>query len=148
MANPNIKPSSQVALLAALNPVSQAAATVSTGWISMANLDSILAVVETGVLGASATLDAKIEQAQDGSGTGVKDVTGKAITQIVKATGDNKQAMINCRSDELDVNGGFTHVRLSATVGTAASLIAAQVYGFYGRYEPVAHAASMVQAAG
>jgi hypothetical protein len=39
-----------------------------------------------GVLGASATVDAKLQQATDNSGTGVKDVTGKAITQLVKAT--------------------------------------------------------------
>jgi hypothetical protein len=37
-----------------------------------------IAVIKTGVLGASATVDAKLQQATDSSGTGVKDITGKA----------------------------------------------------------------------
>jgi hypothetical protein len=88
------------------------------------------------VLGASATVDAKLQQATDSSGTGVKDITGKAITQILKASGDNKVAMINVRDTDLDVNNGFTYVRLTVTVGTATSLIAACLSGFLPRYEP------------
>jgi len=143
--NPNIKPSEQVALLAVLNPISQGADTVETGWVSLVDVDQILAVLQTGVLGGSATIDAKLEQAKDADGTDAKDITGKAVTQLVKASNDNDQVMINCRSDELDVNNSFTHVRLSVTVGTAASLIAAAVYGFYGRYQPVDHLASVVE---
>ena len=68
-------------------------------------------------------------------GAGAKDITSKAITQIVKASGDNKQALINLHPSELDVAGGFAFVRLSVTVGTAASLISAELYGVPG-YEP------------
>lgn len=126
---PNVKISEQAAVLATFDPISQGAATVTTGWISAANHERFQALIQTGVMGASATLDAKLQQATDSSGTGVKDVTGKAITQIVKATGDNKQAIINLRANELDINGGFNYFRLSLTVGTAASLIAASVIG-------------------
>ena len=84
-----------------------------------------------------------MRQATDSSGTSAKDITGKAITQLVKATNDNDQAMINCRADELDVANGFTHVALSVTVGTAASIYAAQVLGFYARYQPADHVASV-----
>ena len=125
----NSKLSERLAILATLDPVSQAAGTVTTGWISTANHERLLAVIQTGVLGTSATVDAKLQQATDASGTNAKDVTGKAITQIVKASGDNKQAEINLRAEELDVNGGFGFVRLSLTVGTAASLVAAQIFG-------------------
>ena len=125
----NSKLSERLALLATLDPVSQAAGTITTGWISAANHERLLAIIQTGVLGASATVDAKLQQATDASGTGVKDIIGKAITQIVKASGDNKQAEINLRAEELDTNGGFGFVRLSVTVGTAASLIAAQIFG-------------------
>jgi hypothetical protein len=148
MANPNIKPSSQVAQLAVMNPISQGAATVTSAWVSLANADAILAVLMTGVMGASGTIDAKLQQASDGSGTGAKDISGKAITQLVKASNDNDQVMINCRSDELDVANGFTHVRLSITVGTAASLIAAYILGFYGRYQPVSHGGDVVEVVG
>jgi hypothetical protein len=133
---PNAKPSEIVALLGTIDPVSQAAGTVTTGWISAANFEKFLATVQTGVLGASATVDAKLQQATDGTGTGVKDVVGKSITQIVKASGDNKQALINLRADELDMNGGFNFFRLSITVATAASLVSANVEGFMPKQLP------------
>lgn len=133
---PNAKPSELVTLLATYNPASVGASTVTTGWINAANHHHYLALIQTGVLGASATLDAKIQQATDSIGTGAKDVTGKAITQIVKASGDNKQALINLRTSDLDVSGGFCYFTLSLTVGTAASLIAASVYGFSDRFMP------------
>jgi hypothetical protein len=125
----NAKISEQLALLATIDPVSQGAGTVNTGWVSIAQPERLMALIQTGVLGASATVDAKLQQATDSSGTSAKDVTGKAITQIVKASGDNKQAIINCRAEELDTNGGFAYVRLSITVGTAASLVSAQLWG-------------------
>jgi hypothetical protein len=84
-----------------------------------------------------------LQQATDAAGTGVKDVTSKAITQLVKATDDGKSAQINCRSDELDNN--FAFVRLSVTVGVAASLIAAEVRAFDARNQPLAQATSMKQ---
>ena len=108
---PNAKASELLAVLATIDPVSQAAGTVTTGWISVANHHGLLAVIQTGVLGASATLDAKLQQATDSSGTSAKDITGKALTQIIKATGDNKQALINVKPEELDTVNGFGFVR-------------------------------------
>ena len=118
-----------LSVLATIDPVSQGAGTITTGWIAAANHERFLATVQTGVMGASGTVDAKLQQATDSSGTGVKDVTGKAIVQILKAAGDNKQALINLRGDELDIANSFNYFRLSVTVGTAASLISAQVQG-------------------
>jgi hypothetical protein len=51
----------------------------------------------------------------------------------VKATDDNKQVMINLRPEQLDVTNGFRWVRLSVTVGTAASLINALLLGVHPR---------------
>lgn len=126
---PNQKISEGLSILASLDPVSQTAATVTTGWVSVANFHQLMAIIATGVLGASATVDAKIQQATDGSGTGAKDITGKAITQIVKASGDNKQATISFRASDLDVANSFNYVRVSVTVGTATSLVAAYLVG-------------------
>jgi len=131
---PNAKGSELLSVLATIDPASIAAGTVTTGWVSAANHHNLLAVIQTGALGTAATLDAKLQQASDSSGTGAKDISGKAITQIVKAAGDNKQALINLRPEELDVNGGFAYVRLSLTVGTAASLASAQLLGINPRY--------------
>lgn len=136
----NAKPSELIAVLDTIDPVSQAAGTVTTGWIKADKFNNFLAILNTGTLGASATVDAKIQQASDSGGTGAKDVTGKAITQIVKASGDNKQALINLRGAELDTNGGFSYFRLSVTVGTAASLIAANVVGINARFAPASDA--------
>ena len=131
---PNAKGSELFSVLATIDPTSQAVGTVTTGWISAGNHHTLLALVQSGVLGTGATLDAKLQQATDASGTGAKDVAGKAITQIVKATGDNKQALINLRPDDLDVTNGFVYVRLSLTVAVAASLTAAQLLGFNPRF--------------
>jgi len=128
--------SDQLAIMDAVNPVSQAAGTVTSGWVNMANFERFLATIITGVLGAAATDDARLQQAQDNSGTGAKDIANKAITQIVKATGDNKTAMINCRDDELDVANSFAFVRVSTTVGTAASLVGALLQAGVARFAP------------
>lgn len=144
MAGPYERPSDQTPVVGVIDPDAYAAGTYTTGWISMADHRAILAAVMVGDMGASGTVDAKLEQATDGSGTGAKDVTGKSIAQLTKAgTDDNKQALINCRADELDITNSFTHVRLSMTVGTAASDAGAVVLGFNSRYQPGADLATV-----
>ena len=131
---PNANGSELISIVATIDPASVAVGTVTTGWVSVANFHALVASIQTGALGTSATLDAKLQQALDSSGTSVKDITGKALTQIVKATGDNKQALINVKPEELDTVNGFGFVRLSITVGTAASLAGAQILGVNPRY--------------
>jgi len=133
---PNSKASEMLAVLATIDPASQAAGALSTGWVSVANHLGFLAVVQTGVLGTSATVDAKLQQALDNAGTGAKDIAGKALTQIVKATGDNKQALINIKPEELDTVNGFGFVRVTVTVGVAASITSAQLLGVNPRFAP------------
>lgn len=132
---PNAKASERVAVLDVIDPVSQAAGTVGTAWLSVAEFQRVLALVQVGALGASATVDAKLQQATDNSGTSAKDVSGKSITQLTKAgTDDNKQVLIDLATEELDVEGGFGFVKLSITVGTAACLISAAMLGFDARF--------------
>lgn len=139
---PNQLPSDGVAVLTTLDPASVAASTVVTAWVPVQNFHSFMALLETGVLGAAATLDAKLRQATDAAGTGAKDIAGKALVQIVKATGDNKQAMINARATDLDQLNGFGWIALSVTIGTAASIFGAQLLGFFPRFEPPKDAAA------
>ena len=137
MLNVNQKGSDVVALCAAINPVSQGVGAVSSGWVAAKDFHRFLAVITAGVLGAAASLDFKIQQASDGAGTGVKDlVPAKAITQLVKATDDNKVAEINFSAADLDIDNAFTHVRMTATVAAAASLITAHLLGIGPRYAP------------
>ena len=132
----NSKASEMLAILATIDPASQSAGSETTGWVSVANHHGLLAVVQTGVLGTLATVDAKLQQATDSTGAGAKDVAGRAITQIVKATGDNKQALINLKPEELDTLNGFGFIRVALTVGVAASITGAQLLGVNPRFAP------------
>lgn len=130
--------SEEFAVVATVDPDVLTAATHTSDWVDMGTFQQIMAIVMAGTLGSSATLDAKLEQATDSSGTGAKDITGKAITQLTQAGTDesDRQAIINCRGDELDVAGDFTHVRLSITVGTASSDGGGIILGRCARYQP------------
>lgn len=128
---PNNLPSERTAIVGVIDPDVTAAGAVSTGWVAAKDFLNFMAIVFAGTLGSSATLDAKIEQASDSSGTGAKDVTGKAITQMTQAgTDSDKQAIINVKQSDLDTNNGFTHLRLTVTVATASSDAGGVLLGF------------------
>lgn len=136
MINVNAPLHKQAQIAAVIDPDAYAAASHSSGWVDMATYEAILAIVFAGTLGASATLDAKLEQATSAAGAGAKDIAGKAITQLTQAgTDSDKQALIECRSEDLDVDNGFTHVRLTITVATATSDAGGLILGFAPRYE-------------
>lgn len=118
----NLSPSSRVGVVGIIDPDAYAAGTYTTGWVDMQAHFALLGIVMAGDLGASATIDAKIEQATSSGGAGAKDVTGSAITQLTKAgTDDNKQVMINVFQSDLDRNNAYRYVRLSMTVAVATS---------------------------
>lgn len=144
-SNANVKGSDIAPLTGVIDPDAYTAATYTTGWVSMADAERALATVMVGTLGASATVDAKIEQATDNAGAGVKDLSpAKAITQLTQAGSDSdKQVEINVISEELDVAGGFDHIRLSVTVGVATSDMAATLRSFSARYQPLADLSSV-----
>lgn len=141
--NPMWKPSDNVTLIDRIAPISQGAGTVNGAWVKASDYAQLMLTVMAGVLGAAATLDAKIQQATDGAGTGAKDITGAAIVQMVKATDDGKSAIVNVEVNKLDAAGGFAYVRISATVAAAASLIGLTLHGVNSRYGPGVHAASV-----
>ncbi|GLS87691.1 hypothetical protein GCM10010873_26650 [Cypionkella aquatica] len=127
----------RAAVVGVIDPAAKAAATYTSGWIAMANFQQVMAIIMAGTLGASATLDAKFEQATDAAGAGAKDVVGSAITQLTKAgSDDSKQALVSLYAEDLDANNNFTHVRLSMTIATATSGASALVLGFDCRYGP------------
>ncbi len=125
-------------ILDKLQPVS--ASSVQNGaWVSAKNAQRLVCVMAVGVIAATGTLDLKLQQAKDGSGTGVKDITGKAIVQLTQAGGDSgKTVEIECLPSELDVTGGFSFVRFVATPATAASLLYVQLLAVGERLMPVA----------
>lgn len=129
---PNLKPTQREAILGVIDPQSATTAK-STGWVDASKFQNLLGSVFVGAVGSSGTVDAKLQQATDSSGTSAKDITGKAIVQI---TASGAQAEINLKQDELDVNNGFTYVKLVITPATAASLIAGALRGVDPRYGP------------
>lgn len=133
---PSLKPTQRLTVAAAINPQSSSA-NLTSAWVSAAAFANLCALIAVGAISSSGTFDAKLQQAQDSSGTGAKDITGKAITQLTQAgSNSNSQAFINLRPDELDVNNGFSYVRLSVTPATAASLLFAALLGVDPSYGP------------
>lgn len=142
--SPNTRPSDRATLLGVVDPQSATTAK-STAWVPMAGFFAFLAKIKAGAFTASATLNAKIECAEDGSGTNPEDVVGLAITQMTQAgTDDNKQALINFTTDEVAAQfPAATHVRLTITPAVAAVLIDGELLGFDARQQPAAHAATV-----
>lgn len=133
----NRLPSEKVAIGGVIDPDVTVASTVVSDYISMGDFESCMAIIMAGTLGSSATLDAKLVQATDSSGTGVKDISGKAITQLTQAgTDSDKQAIINCRAEELDIANDFDHVAISMTVAVATSDAGAILLGLNARVNP------------
>jgi hypothetical protein len=95
----------------------------------MGNFNSVCARLRVGVMSAGSTVDAKLQQATDSSGTGAKGIPGKAIVQPLAAGSNHRQPLIEVRDTDLDVNNGYAFVRLLVTVASAASLIQAAVVG-------------------
>lgn len=136
--------SDRIRVLATIDPDAYTAAAYTSDYVDMAAVGSIAAIVMAGTLGSSATLDGKLVQATSNAGANAKDITSKAITQLTEAgTDSDKQAVINCRPDELDMANSFRYVALVMTVGTATSDAGAIIVGGDARYEPASDLASV-----
>jgi len=129
----NLDPSARFAIAAVIPAQQAAVGTVTSGWVDMRDFFALLGSVNVGVIGAAGTVAVKIEQATSAAGAGAKDVTGLAIVPLAKAGGDNRQAAINVRQEDLDKNG-FRYVRISVTVGGAATFLSATLVGLDARY--------------
>ena len=130
--------SERAAIAAVIDPDVTTAGAQTSAYVSMSTFNQVMAIVQTGTLGSAATVDFKLVQATDSSGTSSKDITGKAITQLTQGGTDQSddQAVINCRSEELDVANGFDYVAMTLTVGTATSDASAIMLGMSPRYAP------------
>lgn len=115
--------SEELAVVGTIDPASQSTGAVSTDVINLATYSRMMFLIETGVLGTGATVDFKLQGSADGS-TGWTDITGAAITQIVKASGDNAQAILEVSATYIkDQDSTFAYVKGVLTIGTAASIV-------------------------
>lgn len=127
-------------LLGEIPAVAAAAGTYSTAptRFSMENSHKCLVILTVGDMAATSTLDMAVLESQDAAGTGEKLIAGKAITQLTAAGGDEHDVcFINIRTEEMDANGGFTHLRVRVRVGTAAVCFSVVVLGDIPRAAPV-----------
>jgi hypothetical protein len=118
------------AVVAILSPGNQNNSISNTGYVSLATFPEVYFLLQLG--GVDITVDFKIREAQDGSGTGEQDLTGFAITQLT-GTDDNKQAVIHVKAT--DLTGGRTFVRARLTIGAGTTNMAGIVgLGFTSTY--------------
>lgn len=145
-----LRPSDRAAVADAIDPDAYTAAAYSTAYIHVADFEKLMAIVAWGTLGTAATINAKFEQATTSGGAGVKDITGKAMTEVIETaspTPNDQQAIINVAGEDLDADNGFDYVRLTVTVGVATSDMGAVLLGMNPRYGPASDndAASVVE---
>jgi len=104
----------------------------STEWVSLQNYHRAVVMVFCGAL--TGTLDVALWQATNAAGAGAKVIAGKAITQLA-ATDDYDQCIIELKTEELDVDGGFDFIRAQSLNG-AANIYGLYVFGFIPRFAP------------
>jgi len=124
--------------LAVQAPDGYAAGAHPTGWVNMERYHRAILVLNVGGMQQGATLDAALQQATDVAGTGAKAIAGKAITQLAQTGGDGDDLVaIELRTEELDVNGGFSFVRVNPVVGVDVVVYSLILWGITSRYNPV-----------
>lgn len=125
-----------IAIKGLIEPVA-GSSTYTTAWIYGGDSYSWVAAVTAGAV--TGTVDAKIEQASDSSGTGAKDLTGSDITQLTAAG----SAVIQFKANDLDNANDFTHFRLSITTSNAADVAGGVVVASCPVNAPLADAAKV-----
>lgn len=130
--------SEQIVPLAVHYPATRQVAAHVSDWVLMSKYHRAFLYLSLGAMGASSTVDVKLQEAQNATGTGAQDITGKAITQLTKAgSDDNSLVGIELRTEELDVNDGYEYVRFVVTIAVADCVYGATLFGLESRYEPV-----------
>ena len=136
------------AVVATIDPDAYAHGAQNSDWLDLGLFDQVMAVLMLGDVPTTTSVDFKLQQATASDGSGAKDITGKAITQIVSgspAASSDNQVIINCRADELDITNSFRFVRAVATFADTnspadspvnTSDYSAVLVGFGARYEP------------
>lgn len=127
--------SESVVPIAVIQPqaITAGATGVLTGAIDMANYEKVVAVLMTGTLGASGTLDFKAVASATSGGTYAA-ITGKAATQLVKATNDNDLVVIEVTQADL-ASLEKRYVKFNAVAGTANATSAVVVLGVPRNYD-------------
>lgn len=120
-------------ILAHIHPASYAQET-NTGYFSLANYHRCVIIGNMGVLGGDVDVD--IEQATDTAGTGESQFDAGSKDVTWHNADDNTLKVIEIRTEEMDVDGGYDCLNVETTPG-GASIYDVLVIGFEPRYLPV-----------
>lgn len=122
--------------------VAMVAATLNGGantplWVSMANYDALLMLIQSAAIAPSGAITVQLKQAKDALGTTPINITGK--TAAFTDAEDNTVKTIDLRSEEMDVNNGYTHVGvlITETGSQNAAMSATSVRGRAGYAQAV-----------
>lgn len=121
--------SDKLAVVEVIQPqvVTAGATGVLTGAINMANFSKVIAILQTGTLGTAGTLDFQAVASATSGGTYTA-VTGKAATQLVKATNDNDLVVVEVSADDV-AKVSKQYVKFHAVAGTADATCGCVVLG-------------------
>lgn len=119
-----------------VHSASQSAAEKLTGAVDLSKFRQVMFVIDSGTLGTSGTLDFQVKGATTAAGTYTA-LASSAITQLVKATDDNKYAIVTVTAEKVSALGlNYAFIKGSLLPGTAASNSAVIVLGEATRFEP------------
>lgn len=120
------------------HPDDRGPGTHSSEWASLRDYHRAWLILDVGDMGALATVDAGLRQATDTAGTGAKAISGKTITQLTQAGGDESSLVcIELQTEELDVDGGFDCVQFYVTTAVNTVIYSATLFGIVSRYKEV-----------
>jgi hypothetical protein len=119
----------------------QAAVVQSTPYADLENYHRAVIILDVGDIAAGGALNMAVYQATNAAGTGRKGIPTtagqtKLITQLTAAD-DRVCVAIELRTEELDVDGGFHHVRAEVTPTGANISFACVIFGIEPRFAPV-----------
>jgi hypothetical protein len=119
-----------------IHSASQSAAEKLTGAIDLGSWRGVLFIIDSGTLGTSGTLDFQIKGSATSGGTYTA-ISGTAITQLVKATDDNKYVLVYITAEKVVSLGlGYRFLKGSLLPGTAAANSSVTAIGWNTRFNP------------
>ena len=130
------KISDKLGVIGVLQPqvITAGATGVLTAAIDMKDWERVICIAQSGVLGTSGTLDVSAVASDASAGTYAA-LTGKAATQLVKATGDAKIVVVEVGQDDVAAVSK-RYVKFKMASGTADSTSGCVVLGVPASYGP------------
>lgn len=121
--------------------VKSPASEVISAYVSLANYHRAALVIHTGAIAATGTVAVRLIQATDTSGTSPKGIpttaTQDKITSTLTTADANSVIVIELRTEELDVSGGYDCVAIGYDVDTDTVAMSAILYGIEPRFASV-----------